>query len=1203
MPPKLTLKKPKPTAASAVAAVPVAIKQEPPADGRSPSPVQFKREWQILNKLWENAVWAQNSVEVDFPDVWPTYTQMIAEPMDLGQVRKNLEQGLYQAEPGHAVLPGFQRDVRLIWTNAMQFNAPGSEYHKKAEKLLKRFNKWVSETKLKSSPDKGEEAFKTEPAPASSPSLVIRKRAATEDADAPAAKRIADAAAEAEQAADIPSYTEERVIMGLLSHPTKPLALWGLQKPIKEAFPEVWDHYKVVVQEPMDLGTISAKLQRGEYEVAPKAKIAPGFVRDVRLVFNNAKHYNNQGSEYHDHAVQMLDWFEEKLAALTNGAEKKPKKDKRQSTEASMAQIAGFKRLWESQIDLLQELPEKTKQSVDKGGPPPLVRNIALNPNPHFPKGRDLRELAVSGAEDEDEDDPSANGAAKRSERWSRSGEPRCLWVVPDGRIFVEAWGTRVKKVEDFLVAIAEPEARPLHIHEYQMTEHSLYAAASMGYGTKQIIEQLGAWSKVEVPQSLKAWIKDKSGSYGKVKLVLRENEHHVETADIKVMRRLLKDKRVRDCMVKPKNDMGIVTGDVAALVQKSTIELLEKQFDEFADDENVDDVVWDGMDTSIDDSQGKKKKKKKTREVEHFAIAPGKYREIKKACTDIGYPIIEEYDYKNDKRPLVGVSARRVDKSRTGLELKSADYVRDYQAKCLNKMFGSNGRARSGLIVLPCGAGKSFVGVTAACTVNKKTMVLCPTGLSVDQWKFQFENWTNCLSAGVRVEGFTSTSLREKGEDEVRAMMKADVIITTYSALTAGREGQRAQTREVMLRELENEYEFGLMILDEVHMLPAAEFQKSLDKLKAHCKLGLTATLVREDGKINDLRFLIGPKIYEANWTELQKAGYLAKVECHEVQCPMAADFYAAYLAAGTNRKMVAPARDAEGPGVSQAHGGSVFHKEQMLYIMNPNKLKAAHHLILKHKKLGHKIIVFSDRIFPLKVLSDALDRLDKKMVERFGRGHPEILGAGRIDGSCEAWERQKLMDSFKNNADDHVILLSKVGDAALDMPDANVIIQIASSGASRMQEAQRLGRILRPKSTMARGSEPQAFFYSLVSQDTHEMRFSTARQRYLVEQGYAFHVHPPDDTGICGEADRHGEELVRAGKEPLLFTSREEQRRLLAEIEEADESENLGEDEDKEGKLKDADAEMKKLLDQRKKGRLHVGNSAAIRRMVLKS
>jgi superfamily II DNA or RNA helicase len=141
-------------------------------------------------------------------------------------------------------------------------------------------------------------------------------------------------------------------------------------------------------------------------------------------------------------------------------------------------------------------------------------------------------------------------------------------------------------------------------------------------------------------------------------------------------------------------------------------------------------------------------------------------------------------------------------------------------------------------------------------------------------------------------------------------------------------------------------------------------------------------------------------------------------------------------------------------------------------------------------------------------------------------------------------------LTRSFKNNADDHVILLSKVGDAALDMPDANVIIQIASSGASRMQEAQRLGRILRPKSTQRRGDEPQAFFYSLVSQDTHEMRFSTARQRYLVEQGYAFHVHPPNDTGVCGEAERECDVLKRAGKPPLLFSGRAEQRMLLREV-----------------------------------------------------
>ena len=774
--------------------------------------------------------------------------------------------------------------------------------------------------------------------------------------------------------------------------------------------------------------------------------------------------------------------------------------------------------------------------------------------------------------------------------------------MVPDGRIFLESWCPHFKRVEDFLVAIAEPEARPLHIHEFQMTQHSLYAAASMGLETKKIIEQLRVWSKYELPPDLENWIKQETRRYGKVKLVLKQNVHHIETTDTKVMARLLSDKRVKECMVSG------ASGDAAAAVQKSTVELREKQFDEYMDNDNAEDVVWDAMETdaSLAKPSKKKKKKKRTREVEHFAIAPDKYRQIKEVCQKIGYPIIEEYDYKNDKKPLKGASARRADKSRTGLELKSADDVRDYQAKCLNKMFGENQRARSGLIVLPCGAGKSFVGVTAACTINKKTMVLCPTGLSVDQWKFQFENWTNCLSAGVRVEGFTSDSLRQfETEDEVKALMRADVLITTYTCLTAGREGQRARSRDVMLKELQNEYEFGLMILDEVHMLPAAEFQKSLDQLKTHTKLGLTATLVREDEKINDLRFLVGPKIYEANWIELQKAGYLAKVECHEIQCPMAADFHAAYLEEGRLRKHGEKAHDGEREVVKV----SQFHKEQMLYIMNPNKLMAAHHLILKHKKLGHKVIVFSDRIFPLVVLSEHLDQLDQRLkclptCKKNCKGgctqHPEWLGAGRIDGSVEAWERERLMKSFKTHADDHVILLSKVGDAALDMPDANVIIQIASSGGSRMQEAQRLGRILRPKSSTfsaRRRGDADAFFYSLVSQDTHEMRFSTARQRYLVEQGYAFHVHPPDETGVCGAAEAESLALQKLNRPGLLFSRREDQLKLLHRIQDAQDDENLGEDVDKEGKMKKADDELKTL---RKNAGLKVGKDLAIQRAI---
>jgi len=201
----------------------------------------------------------------------------------------------------------------------------------------------------------------------------------------------------------------------MLSHPIKPLALWGLQAPIQEVFPEVWGHYRMSVKRPMDLRTIKENLDAGRYEEPSDGppKMAPGFVVDVRLVFTNAMQYNLAGSEYHEHAKEMLAWVETKTAALQNdegggggagaggGKSKKPKKDKRQSTEASMAQIAGFKRLWEKHIDLLQELP-KTKQSVDKGGPPPLVgtRVSSLHPNPQWPKGRDLRDMNGAGLEE-----------------------------------------------------------------------------------------------------------------------------------------------------------------------------------------------------------------------------------------------------------------------------------------------------------------------------------------------------------------------------------------------------------------------------------------------------------------------------------------------------------------------------------------------------------------------------------------------------------------------------------------------------------------------------------------------------------------------------------------------------------------------------------------------------------------------------------
>eukprot|EP01125_Pyxidicula_operculata_P018650 TRINITY_DN663_c0_g2_i1.p1 TRINITY_DN663_c0_g2~~TRINITY_DN663_c0_g2_i1.p1 ORF type:complete len:369 (-),score=73.85 TRINITY_DN663_c0_g2_i1:1141-2247(-) len=279
---------------------------------------------------------------------------------------------------------------------------------------------------------------------------------------------------------------------------------------------------------------------------------------------------------------------------------------------------------------------------------------------------------------------------------------------------------------------------------------------------------------------------------------------------------------------------------------------------------------------------------------------------------------------------------------------------------------------------------------------------------------------------------------------------------------------GKRASESANIMRKIK-EREWGLLILDEVHVVPAATFRQVLKRIKAHSKVGLSATLVREDEMISDLNFLIGPKLYEANWLQLVKEGFLAKVQCAEVWCPMTKEFFREYLK--TKEKNAARAR--------------------LLYVTNPNKFRACQHLIEYHEERGDKILVFSDNIFALTTYANKLNK-------------PSICG------STTNQERMRIFSSFKYDASVKTVFISKVGDNSIDLPEANVIIQISSHFGSRRQEAQRLGRILRPKSgSITRAtSEFDAFFYSLVSQDTQEMFYSAKRQQFLVDQGYAFKV-----------------------------------------------------------------------------------------------
>lgn len=221
----------------------------------------------------------------------------------------------------------------------------------------------------------------------------------------------------------------------------------------------------------------------------------------------------------------------------------------------------------------------------------------------------------------------------------------------------------------------------------------------------------------------------------------------------------------------------------------------------------------------------------------------------------------------------------------------------------------------------------------------------------------------------------------------------------------------------------------WGLIILDEAHCAPAKTLSGGIARLKSHCKLGLTATLVREDAKINNLNYLIGPKLYEANWSDLVGRGFLANVRCIEVQCEMAECFMQEYIREHT------------------------VQEEQLLSALNPTKINCCEYLVRLHEMRGDKIIIFTDY---------------NKTVDVYH----ETLGRPFISGATKQADRLKLLEAFKTGSSLNTLIVSRVGDTSIDLPDANVIIQLSSHFGSRRQEAQRLGRILRKKSTQSSSS-----------------------------------------------------------------------------------------------------------------------------------
>ncbi len=405
---------------------------------------------------------------------------------------------------------------------------------------------------------------------------------------------------------------------------------------------------------------------------------------------------------------------------------------------------------------------------------------------------------------------------------------------------------------------------------------------------------------------------------------------------------------------------------------------------------------------------------------------------DVKQALVRLGYPVDDQAGYQDGSEMSFGLAT------------DDSFQLRDYQGKAAAAFhMGGSDLGGCGVVVLPCGAGKTVVGIAAMDLLQTNTLILTTNTVAVRQW--------------VR-EILQKTTLSEEQVGEYTGEHKniRPVTVATYQILTH----RRGKLDKFTHLDLFDRGGFGLIIYDEVHLLPAPVFRATAG-IQARRRLGLTATLIREDGRQDEVFSLIGPKRYELPWKHLENMGFLAAARCIEVRIPL-----------GTER--------------AQRYAKSEARSQIRIAADNEHKADVVGLLLRQHA--SDRVLVIGQYLDQLKVLST-------------------LFKLPLITGQTNNVERDRLYASFRSGEIPHLIV-SKVGNFAIDLPDANVAIQISGTFGSRQEEAQRLGRVLRPK---ADGGT--ATFYSLVSSGTREQEFAKKRQLFLTEQGYAYEIVPASD------------------------------------------------------------------------------------------
>jgi DNA excision repair protein ERCC-3 len=413
--------------------------------------------------------------------------------------------------------------------------------------------------------------------------------------------------------------------------------------------------------------------------------------------------------------------------------------------------------------------------------------------------------------------------------------------------------------------------------------------------------------------------------------------------------------------------------------------------------------------------------------ETDTVLVHPSERGQLKQVLLKLGWPAEDHAGYVDGEAHPIALA-------------EDGWTMRPYQREAVENFWHGG----SGVVVLPCGAGKTIVGAAAMAEAGSTTLILVTNTVAARQWKDELVRRTSLTEDEIGEYSGTRKEIRP-------------VTIATYQVLTTRRKGVYTHL------ELLDARDWGLVVYDEVHLLPAPIFRMTAD-LQARRRLGLTATLVREDGREGEVFSLIGPKRYDAPWKDIENQGYIAPADCVEVRVTLPE----------RERLLYATAEPQD---------------RYRLCATSPEKTPVVERLLARHR--GEQALVIGQYI-------DQLDDLGER------------LDAPVIKGETPVAQRQKLFDAFRSG-EISTLVVSKVANFSIDLPEASVAVQVSGSFGSRQEEAQRLGRLLRPKQD-GRGAR----FYAVVARDTLDAEFAAHRQRFLAEQGYAYRIVDADDPAL---------------------------------------------------------------------------------------